>query len=791
MKCPVAMFMGFHTRGRARPTWLLQHLAVLSVCVLPLLGQSNNGELRLKVSDPSGLGVKSTVELVSEVNEYRSVFSTDDAGTLVAKRLPYGIYRVQIQRAGFAPVSQSLDVHSAEPIQLAIKLSLAPVSTSVTVKDADTLIDPYRAGSENQIGAGTIENRPASLPGRSLQDLVNSQPGWLYEGNAVLHPRGSEYQTQFVIDGVPLTDNRSPSFGPEIEADDVDSMDIYTAGIPAEFGRKMGGVVEVNTLRDAQAGFHGQATLSGGSFDTAGAFARAQYVWGKNTLGASADGDMTSHYLNPVVPENYTNNGTTGDFSLGYERGITDKDRLNLSVRHELSRYQIPNEQIQQTAGQRQDGDNFETMGIISYQHLFSSDVVGNLRGMVRNNSDDLTSNELATPVIAFLHNDFKEGYFNGSISAHHGRHEWKAGVESDAIFLQENFNDVISDPTRFDTGTPTTFAFTGKRPDLEQAAFLEDTIRLGKWTVDAGLRWDHYQLILNQNAVSPRLSASRYFPSASLVVHASYDRVFQTPSSENILLSSSPAVQSLNPNVLRLPVEPSHGDYYEVGLTKRFLGKLRFDANYFRRYVNNVADDDQLLSTAVSFPIAFDRAVIYGAEGKVELPVWGHFSGFLSYSYILGNVWFPVTGGLFLGDDAVSATTQLSGHLPDSQDQRNTLRARFRYELSSRVWVAVGGEYGSGLPFDFNGTYADALAQYGPQVVNRVNFDTGRVKPSLSMDVSIGADLFKKERYTTRLQADVQNLNNRLNVIDFNGLFSGNAIGPPRSYSMRLSTSF
>jgi hypothetical protein len=41
------------------------------------------------------------------------------------------------------------------------------------------------------------------------------------------------------------------------------------------------------------------------------------------------------------------------------------------------------------------------------------------------------------------------------------------------------------------------------------------------------------------------------------------------------------------------------------------------------------------------------------------------------------------------------------------------------------------------------------------------------------------------------RMQADVQNINNRLNVIDFGGLFSGNAIGPPRSYALRLTTSF
>jgi hypothetical protein len=40
-------------------------------------------------------------------------------------------------------------------------------------------------------------------------------------------------------------------------------------------------------------------------------------------------------------------------------------------------------------------------------------------------------------------------------------------------------------------------------------------------------------------------------------------------------------------------------------------------------------------------------------------------------------------------------------------------------------------------------------------------------------------------------LQVDGQNLTNTLNVIDFGGLFSGNAIGPARSYSLRLTTSF
>jgi len=676
------------------------------------------------------------------------------------------------------------------------------------VQASDTLIDPHRAGSENRIGGATIQTRTVSLPGRSLQDLVNSQPGWLYEGNAVLHPRGSEYQTQFVIDGIPLTDNRSPGFGPEIEADDVDSLTIYTAGIPAEYGRKMGGVVEVNTVHDIQPGLHGQLALDGGSFDTDGASLRLQDTYKKNTFALSAAGGMTAHYLNPVVPQNFTNNGTTGDFSTSFERDFTPNDHMVLSVRHELSRYEIPNELVQEnpqlrtpapalgTPPQLQTADNFETLGMAAYQHVFSANVLADIRGMVRDNSNDLNSNPSSWPLIAFQHNDFKEGYFKLTVSFHHSHQEWKAGVESDNLFLHENFSDsVTANPNDldypFDQGTPPAFAFADHRPDFEQGAFVQDLIHFGHWTIDAGIRWDHYQLLLNQNGLSPRLAVSHYFQSANLVVHASYDRVFQTPSFENILLSSSPQVLSLNPNVLRLPVEPSHGNYFEFGASKGLFGQVRFDANYFRRYVNNYADDDQILSTAVSFPIAFRKAVIYGTEAKIEIPASRRFSGFASYSYMVGNAWFPVTGGLFLGQDAINANTQLTGHFPDSQDQRNTARVRVRYQPASRLWLAGSTEYGSGLPFAFAGTYQEALSEYGQAVVDRINFARGRIRPLLAVGASLGADIYRNEKVAVKLQADGQNLNNRLNVLDFAGLFSGNAIAPPRSYALRCETTF
>ncbi|MGC2545118.1 MAG: TonB-dependent receptor, partial [Silvibacterium sp.] len=673
-----------------------------------------------------------------------------------------------------------------------IGLQLSPVTQSITVNAANTLMNPDQAGSVNHIGSDFIENRVGSVPGRSLQDLINSQPGWLYEGNAVLHPRGSEYQTQFVVNGIPLTDNRSPSFGPEIEANEVQSMSVYTAGIPAEYGRKMGGVVEVNTLEDSQPGLHGEIVLSGGSFDSAGAFAEAQYAWGKNTVGGSASGSMTDHYLNPVVPQNYSNTGTLGDFSVNGQRNLTPYDRVNFDVRHSLARYDLPNEYVQQTAGQRQTADNIETMGTASYQHIFSSQTLADFRGMVRHNANDFNSNAKSTPIEVFQHNWFREGYFNSAATIDHGRHQFKFGVESDNTFLNENFSYIINDPTQFDPDTPLTFSFRDNRPDLEQAAFAQDLIHLKNWTVSAGLRWDHYQLLLNRQAVEPRFSISRYFPSADFMLHFSYDRVFQTPSFENILLSSSTAVESIDPeSFLRLPVQPSVGDYYEGGLTKAFFGKIRVDANYFRRFVDDYADDDQIENTTISFPIAFRKSIIYGAEGKIYVPDAYRFSGFLSYSYEVGNAWFPVTGGLFLGDDASAAATQLTGHFPDSQDQRNTVRGRLRYQVKPRFWTAGGIQYDTGLPFDFDGDPATVLAEYGPQVLDRINFGRGRIYPSFQVNASVGANLYKSDHVNVNFQVDGQNLTNVLNVIDFGGLFSGNAIGPSRSFALRLTSTF
>jgi outer membrane cobalamin receptor len=709
---------------------------------------------------------------------------------LVAKRLPFGTYRVAVDRPGFAGFSGLVEIRSALPIDFPVVLTLAAVQTQVNVSAADTLLDRRQTSSEHRIGAETIQQRTTALPGRSLLDLVNTQPGWLLEANGILHPRGSEYQTQYVVDGLPLTDNRSPAFAPELDADDVHAMSILTGGYPAEYGRKLGGVIEVVTAGQAREGFHGNLAAAAGSFETRSGDVFGAFGGEGTTIGVSAGLAATDRYLDPPTEENFTNHGTTSHFAVHFERDLTGADRFGVIVRRGQADFLVPNERVQQEAGQRQDRDSQETVAQFSYQHIVSPRVLGDVRGMVRDLSAGLWSNSAATPIAAQQDRGFRELYFKGAISAHFGAHEWKVGGDVNVGTVRERFGYQITDPGQFDPDTPPVFSFDDQRADREQALFVQDQVRLGPWTVNAGLRWDHYQLAVDETALSPRLSVAWSWPGADLVLRASYDRAFQTPAVENLLLASSPDVDSLSENVVRLPVPSSLGNFYEVGVSKALSGTARVDASYFRRSMSNFADDDLLLNTGVSFPMAFRHAEITGAEFKLGVPRWRAISGFASYAWLRGVADLPITGGLLLGDDVATLLTSTE-RFPVSQDQRHTVRGRLSYQVTPSIWVALAASYGSGLPFEFTGESAEAIEQYGQSIVDRVDLETGRVRPSFSLDASSGLVVAKGSKLSIRLQGDVKNLTNQLTVINFAGLFSGTALGAPRSVAVRLQAGF
>jgi outer membrane receptor for Fe3+-dicitrate len=389
--------------------------------------------------------------------------------------------------------------------------------------------------------------------------------------------------------------------------------------------------------------------------------------------------------------------------------------------------------------------------------------------------------------------------------------HQLKFGGDAILSPVREFFSAAVTDPDFFEADdrgegqapppnsilnfTPKNpFLFSKGRNSLDYSFFAQDQWRLKNLTLSLGVRYDGYRFLIHDQAWSPRIGVAYFIPRTRTNLHFAYDRAFQTPTLENLLLTSSLEAQALSP--LRdkgqqggIPVPAGRADFYEAGFSQGFSSWLRVDGHVFRRNLRNFADDDVFFNTGVSFPIAMSRARVKGAELRAEISRWRGFSGFVSYSNLLGVAISPVTGGLFLGED-IGSLLQPNLRFPISQDQRNTLQSRIQFQPgASRWWVAGGMRYESGLPVEL-GEGTD-LHQFAQAILDQVNFSRGRTKPRHLWDASGGLRLWGDEKRQATVQLDLLNLTNRFYLINFEGLLSGTALGLPRTTVVKLSFQF
>src|SRR6185437_13771076 len=422
--------------------------------------------IRLSVTDATGLALPSSGTLISEATQTRRAFDTDSAGLATFHNLPFGVYRLTMQRPGFATFSSLVEVRSAVPREVHATLGVEALPTELTVTDAATLLDTHRTGVTSQIGEQQIREQQSTNPARGLLDLINMQPGWFFESGAVLHPRGSEYQTLFVVDGVPMDENRSPAFAPGLGTAEISGLSVLTGNIPAEYGRKLGGVVEITTSQDIRQSFHGSAEFEGGSFGTESGFLSGSYGWKRSALTISASGNHTDRYLDPPVLGNYTNAGTSSSLSAAYDQDLGEADRIHLAIHRKQTSFEVPNENLQQAAGQLQNRNAPEDLGQIAWTHQFRMQALLNVRAVVEDLSANLWSNPLSTPIIAAQQRGFRRSYLNAHFSEHKGHHTFQAG--GDAVYspVTEALQYRITNPFYFDPGTPLRFHFQDQRLD-------------------------------------------------------------------------------------------------------------------------------------------------------------------------------------------------------------------------------------------------------------------------------------------------------------------------------------
>ena len=779
--------------------------------------QARIGSVQGVVKDPGGALVpNATITVTQPVTGYRQTTQTDAQGSFKLVNLPFNTYKVRAEASGFQPAEESIDLETTIPVNLELSVSLEQTTAAVTITTSGAaMLEPDRTSSDTDINQTILERPLGAAPSRAIESIVASTPGFVTDDNGRMHPRGSESQVQYVIDGVPVTDNMSAIFSTSLDARTLRTVEVLTGGIPAEFGDKLAGVINVNTRSGLEGPTQGGVSFSGGSFST-GEVA-ADFATHTKKLGflTNLSASTSQRYLDPPTLDNFHNFGRTGKafFRLDYQ--FDANNSLRGVFNFGGSNFQVPNRFFQEAAGQDERQRLRDNSQNISFQHIFSPEAVAQFSFFHRQSNSKLISNPLSTPVVADQDRTLQNYGGLGSLALTRGSHNMKVGGQFTITPVDEHFSfyptvpfsdlededgNVFPNPVNsFNAANP--FVFNQSKTGRTLSAYVQDRFSPFKnFTLDVGVRYDNYKLLISDQAVSPRLGFAYYIPKTKTTLRASYNRLFQPPPAENLLLASSTQAAALSPiSVLRgvtivQPILPDTQHAFEAGAQQLLSKFFRLNLTVYQKRIKNFSDKDQFFETGVIFPIAISSGRVTGEEVRLESTEIHGFHTFVSYANARAFGVTPIVGGLFLGEDPQDLF--LNGFkFANDHDQRNEAHFQVSYNhRPSGVYASFSGRYDSGVPVDVEPgtTLADFVAGgFDPRLFNEIDFQRGRVRPRTVLDFSVGADLLQKERVSMNIQFDVQNLTNELFLYNFESVFSGTHVGYPRLISGRLSFRF
>jgi hypothetical protein len=320
-----------------------------------LAAAQNIGTVSGTIRDAQGLAVPgATVSIINRVSQTSQDGVSDEQGRYTLSNIPFGIYVLTASLQGFTPAQQVVDVHSTVPIAADLQLKVGGVNEVVDVS-ADALLETSSTGSHIDLGASLIDQLPTATPSKQLSAMLLSAPGFIPSQNGRIHVRGSHGQIQYVVDGVPMTDEYTEAFANPLDPRYVKSAAVMTGGIPAEYGGKLAAVVDITSKSglDDPRKATGEASLNFGRFD---ALDGGATVGGRITPRVgyflSAGGNRTDRYLDSPTSDNLHNSGDAHRVTGKLELRPTDSDFVRVVLSANGSSFDTPNRPDAQLRGE-------------------------------------------------------------------------------------------------------------------------------------------------------------------------------------------------------------------------------------------------------------------------------------------------------------------------------------------------------------------------------------------------------------------------------------------------------
>lgn len=773
--------------------WVLLAILVVSRSA----GAQNVGTVSGVVRDAQGLAVPgATVTIENRISRVTQSTDSGSLGEFTLSNVAFGTYVVTVTLSGFTPAQQVVEVRSSVPIERSVELRLGTLAEIVTVS-ADALLETSSVGSHVDIGSSLIDRMPGATPSKQLSAMLLSAPGFIPSQNGRVHVRGSHGQIQYIVDGVPMTDEYSEAYANPLDPRYVKSAEVMTGGIPAEYGGKLGAVVDITSKSglDDPSKATGSASFNAGRF---GALDGAVTVGGRaaRQVGyfVTASANRTDRYLDPPTSDNFHNSGRAQRITGKIEARASDRDFLRAVVSMSGSEFDVANRragQLRGVATTQQLDDNSQT---ITWLRQFGDTVTVDTVGYRRSARAQLDA-ATAWPLAATQDRTLRHQGINSALNYASGRHRVKAGLQFDRFPVAEQFQMVGVDTGETPEAQPfdpafggTPFAFSGRRTGHTLGLFVQDA-----WTpvpdlhVTVGVRYDRYRLIVEERAISPRIGVAYHLHDSGSVLRGSYNRIFMPPFSENLLLSSSPEARALSPNEdQNADVRSERQHAFEFGVAQAIGTHVKLDVAYYRKNIRNLADVEQFLDTTVTFPISVARGLAQGIEARVDVPLFRDVNGYASLSRAKILLTAPLTGGLFLEELPASGEQFYADH-----DQRWQSQFGINYtHPSRRIFAGVSSRYDSGIPFEAGEDFDPATFE-DPLALTLVNLEEGRANPRTLLDLMVGSQLYRNGRTSVDAQVGLTNAFNTTYLLNFLSIFNGTHYGAPRTWSARLRVGF
>jgi outer membrane receptor protein involved in Fe transport len=641
------------------PLWALVTIALLVYAVvtsaLPAAAQTS--QVTGTVKDALGRPLSGAqVRLETSDGKVAARTTADEQGNFSFANVVPGTYVVAGEKDGFEPATSVVTVPetgaASADLALASKQALDLAVAAKRLEEARISIQPRIGASTYEITKETIQNLPGG-DNQSLSQVLLQAPGVAQDTTSQggIHIRNEHANLQYRINGVALPEGvslfgQSGGLSPRL----ANSVELITGALPAEFGLRTAGIVDVQTKSGAfdPGGYVG---LYGGSHSWIQPSAEYRGSLGRFNYYLSGDFLHNNIGITQATRDTPIHDETRQGHGFAYLEYILDAtSKFSAILGSFVGHFQIPNSEGTTpsfTVNGIADFDSTkvnETQLEQNYYAVLSylkaeKDLTYQIALFTRYSDLHFHPDPLADLLFNGIAQDFHRSSIATGLQAEGSyvltpTHTLRAGglVTTERVSVQTTSS--VEDPAGPDT--PFNIFDSNGKSAYSYSIYGQDAWRiLPTVTVNGGVRFDYYDGFRQEWQFSPRLNAV-WMATPTTTVHAGYARYFTPPPlvfTSGTTFSKFVGTTAEAATTKNTVIKAERANYLDAGVIQQILPGLKVGLDLYYKQAEHQLDDGQFGAPVFLTPFNYKSGYNYGLEFTTTYVV----GGFSAYGNIAG----------------------------------------------------------------------------------------------------------------------------------------------------------